>query len=105
MTTIGLADGIDREIAETDTMIGNDPQTAGDAEVESEITMTGETIHMMMGHEGAARTLLTRGPVAEAKTIAASLLAGLATSNQARSVHRLFILLVARLNCPHRYLS
>jgi hypothetical protein len=73
MTITDLADGIDRGIAETDTLTGSDRQTDGDAEVENEITVTGETILMMIGHEGAVRTLLTHGPVVEANTIVASL--------------------------------
>ena len=60
-------------VAETDTPIGNDLQTDGDAEAETEITVTGETIPTMTGYEGAARTLLTLGIVVEVKKTEASL--------------------------------
>jgi hypothetical protein len=97
MITIGLADGIDPGIAGTDTLIGIDLQTDGDAEVESEITVTGETILMMIGHEGAARILLTHGPVVEAKTIAASLQADQIALSRARSVPPLSSSLIMEL--------
>jgi hypothetical protein len=97
MIIIGLADGIDPGIAETDTLIGIDHQTDGDAEVESGIIVTGETIPMMLGHEGAARTLLTHGPVVEAKTIVASLQADQIASSRVRSVPFLSISVIMEL--------
>lgn len=55
------------EIAETDST-GTALQTGGDAEAASGTTETGETT-LMIRHEGAAGTLLTQGPVAEAMVI------------------------------------
>jgi hypothetical protein len=62
------ADEIDQGTAGIDMPIESDLQTGGDAEAESGITGTGETTPMI-GLEGAARILLTHGPVAEAKII------------------------------------
>ena len=87
MITIDQEDGTDREIADMPTE--NDPLIDADEEVESEITVTGETI-LMIGHEGAARTLLTHGPVAEEKIPAANLQVGQNLQNQPRSV-RVFV--------------
>jgi hypothetical protein len=66
MIIIGLVAEIAQEIAETDMPTQRSLQTGGDAEVESEITVTGEAI-LMIRLEDAARTLLTRGSVAEVK--------------------------------------
>lgn len=63
MNITALDEEIDRETEETD-LTENDLQTEDGAEVETEITVTGETI-LMIGHQGGGRTLLTRGPVAE----------------------------------------
>jgi hypothetical protein len=83
-TTTDQDEGTDREIADMETE--NDPRTGGEDEVESGITVTGETI-LMTRHEGAARTLLTHGPVAEEKTPVGNLQAGQNLPNQLRSVH------------------
>lgn len=64
MIFIGTADETDQEIAEIDMRTGIDHQIGGDAEVETGTIETGETI-LMTGLQGAARTLLTHGPVAE----------------------------------------
>lgn len=63
MITIDQGDGTIADMPiENETE--KDPRTDGDAEVETEIIETGETI-LMIGPEGAARTLLTHGPVVE----------------------------------------
>jgi hypothetical protein len=72
MIITDLADEIDQEIAETDMATGSALQTGGDAGVETEIIVTGETT-LMIWLEGAARTLLTRGPVAEVMAIQGNL--------------------------------
>jgi hypothetical protein len=64
MTSIDLVDENGQGIAETDMLRESVLRTGGGGEVETEIIVTGETI-LMTGLEGAARTLLTRGPVAE----------------------------------------
>lgn len=84
MTTIDLGDGTAR--GTVDTLSENDLRTDGDDEVENEITGTGETI-LMIGHGGAARTLLTYGPVVEEKIPVENLQAGPNLQNQQRSVH------------------
>ncbi|KAF4636939.1 hypothetical protein G7Y89_g1146 [Cudoniella acicularis] len=58
------ADEIDQGTEEIDTIPESDHQIDDGAEVENGITETGETT-LMTGHEDAARTLLTRGPVVE----------------------------------------
>ncbi len=63
MIIIALGDETDRETAETD-LTENVLQIGGGAEVETENIVIGETT-LMTGHQGAGRTLLTRGPVAE----------------------------------------
>lgn len=60
----GQADVTDLEIAEIDTPKETDLPTDDDEEVEN--IETGETFPMT-GQEGAARTLLTHGPVVEVK--------------------------------------
>ncbi len=86
-TIIGLGDEIDPGIVETDTLTGNDLQTDDDGEVENEITVIGETTPMIIGHEDAKRTLLTHGPVVEAKTIVANLQASPRALNRMRCAH------------------
>lgn len=86
MITRDPAAEIDRETGETDTLIETDPQTDGDVEVETAITVTGEMIPTMIGHEGAARTLLTLGTVVEVVKIGIRHLADQRLSNRARSV-------------------
>jgi hypothetical protein len=71
-TIIDPGDETGRGTAGIDMQIGSDLQTGADAEVETEIIVTGETT-LMIGLEDAARILLTRGPVAEVKTTAGSL--------------------------------
>ena len=61
---IGRVDAIGLETAETDIPRGRGLPTDGDEEVEN--IETGETFPMT-GQEGAARTLLTHGPVVEVK--------------------------------------
>lgn len=61
---IGLDDGTDLGIAETDLATGSDLQTGGDIEAESGTIVTGE-MTPMTGIEDAPGILLTRGPVAE----------------------------------------
>jgi hypothetical protein len=63
-------------------------RTGGGEEVEIEIIVTGETI-LMTGLEGAARTLLTCGPVAEVMAILESLQADPKASKSMKSVHPL----------------
>jgi hypothetical protein len=75
-TIIETIDGIVPEIAETDTLKESDLLTGGDAEVETEIIETGETT-LMIGLEGAVRTLLTLGPAAEVTEIPRNQQAGL----------------------------
>ena len=58
-------------------------QIGGDAEVGNGTFETGETI-LMTGHEGAARTLLTRGPVVEVMEISANPQASLRMRRRAR---------------------
>ena len=86
MITTDLADETDQGIAEIDTLKENGLQTDDDVEVESEITVIGETIPMMIGHEDAVRTLLTLGLVAEVKIVVASLQANQKGPNRARLV-------------------
>lgn len=64
MITIDQVAVRDLEIAEA-MPIGNDHRIGDVVEVGNEITVTGETILMMIGLEDAARILLTHGPVAE----------------------------------------
>lgn len=80
----------------------NDPPIGGEDEVESGITVTGETI-LMIGHEGAARTLLTYGPVAEEKIPVGSLQADQNLPNQLRSVHILTPRLIKSLTYLYRH--
>ena len=84
MIIIGLVAETDQEIAETDMLSERDRQIGEDAEAESEITVTGETI-LITWLEDAARTLLTRGPVAEVK-IARNQQAGLRMSKPTKLV-------------------
>jgi len=76
MIITGLAGEIGQEIVETDLRTGSDLLTDDVGGVENEIIVTGETTPMI-GLEGAARILLTRGPIAEAKTTVGSLQADL----------------------------
>lgn len=82
---MGLADETDRETVETDTLRESGPRRGDDGEVETEIIVTGETI-LMTGLEGAARTLLTHGPVAEVTAILEGPKADLKVSKPAKSV-------------------
>jgi hypothetical protein len=104
-TTIGLADEIDQGIEEIDILKESDLRIDDDVEVESETTVIGETILMMTGHEDAARTLLTLGPVAEVKTIVASLQANRKVLNRARLVRTVLTLRYIGLKYSHRHLS
>ena len=70
------------EIAEID-MTGNVLQIGGGAEVGSGIFETGETI-LMMGHEGAARILLTHGPVVEVMEVMETQQISLTMSNRTK---------------------
>ena len=64
MNTIDRAVEIDLEIAETDMLRGIVPQIVDGEEVGRGNIETGETT-LMIGHQGAARTLLILGPVVE----------------------------------------
>lgn len=65
---IGLDDGTDLGIAETDLATGSDLQTGGDIGAESGTIVTGE-MTPMTGIEDAPGILLTHGPVAEVMII------------------------------------
>ncbi len=71
-----MIEEIDQETGGIDMLIEIDLLIGGDVEVEIETTVTGETT-LMTGLEDAARTLLTLGPVAEAKVLSESLQPGL----------------------------
>jgi hypothetical protein len=101
-TIIDQEGGTDLETADMETE--NDPRIDDEDEVESEITVTGETI-LMTGHEGAARTLLTHGPVAEEKIPVGNLQAGQNLPNQPRSVHILSLRRIQSLMYLHRHLN
>lgn len=72
MAFTGQAVGIALEIAGTDTLIESDLQIGGGIGVEN--TETGETTLMTTSRKDTARTLLTCGPVVEAKILVPSLL-------------------------------
>jgi len=74
MITTDLVDATGQEIAETNMRRESGPR--GDGGVESETTGTGETTPMT-GREDPTRMILTRGPVAEVKTIVENLKADL----------------------------
>jgi hypothetical protein len=90
MITTDLDGEIDQGIAEIDTLRGNALQIGGDAEVESGIIEIGETT-LMIGLEGAARTLLIRGPVVEEIPTMGSLQAEPKPSKPARSVQDAYL--------------
>lgn len=73
----------DLEIVGIDMLNESDLLTGGGAEVEIEIIVTGETT-LMKGLEDAARTLLTRGPAAEARVMSGNQQAGLKALSQQR---------------------
>lgn len=66
MTTTDLVDENGLETVETDMSIESGLQTGGGEGAEIETIVTGETT-LMTGLEDAGRTLLTRGPVTEAR--------------------------------------
>jgi len=68
---IDPAVGTAQETAETDMARENDLRIGGDVEVENTTTGIGE-MTPTIGTDDPARTLLTRGPVAEAKTVVGS---------------------------------
>jgi len=88
MTSTGRADENGHETDETDMLRESALRTGDGGEVEIETIVTGETI-LMIGLEGAARTLLTHGPVAEVMVILESLQEGPKLSKTSRLVHTL----------------
>lgn len=76
--------------------IGSARRIGGDTEVEIETTVTGETI-LMIGLQGAARTLLTHGPVVDVMAILETLQADPRVLKLPKSVQVFMIFLAVRL--------
>jgi hypothetical protein len=76
--------------------IGSGRRIGGDTEVEIETTVTGETI-LMIGLQGAARTLLTHGPVVDVMAILETLQADPRVLKLPKSVQVFMIFLAVKL--------
>ena len=98
MTFTGLVDEIGQGTAEKDMLNESVLPTDGEEGVEREIIVTGETT-LMTELEGAARTLLTLGPVAEGMAIPESPQADLKASRPPRLVPTLPRITIQKLTC------
>jgi hypothetical protein len=81
-------------------LTGSVLQTGDDGEAEIETIVTGETI-LMTGLEGAARTLLTLGPVAGVMATLESFQADPSLSKPRKSVPTLPLKVIYLLKYPH----